>query len=127
MAVDLDAIAKQKLDGILLKREQKENVDPLLRGKDVFAVLPTGFGKSHLSTFYCGQGKIDNSQRTSPTNSCHLTTEKHYYDQIKSASFTSKRWSLILKGQRWNRLQAAATTLSTHQPSMCFMTSSSRF
>jgi len=30
----------------VLKREQKEAVSRLLEGKDVLAVLPTGFGKS---------------------------------------------------------------------------------
>ena len=36
----------RRLGGIVLKREQKEAVSRLLEGKDVFAVLPTGFGKS---------------------------------------------------------------------------------
>ena len=30
----------------MCKREQKEVVSHLLKGKDVFAVIPTGFGKS---------------------------------------------------------------------------------
>ncbi|KAL9961922.1 hypothetical protein ACROYT_G030961 [Oculina patagonica] len=42
--VDLDAIAKDL--GFVLKAEQKAAVESLLVGKDVFAVLPTGFGKS---------------------------------------------------------------------------------
>ena len=40
--VDLDGLASD----LVLKVEQKEDVESLLRGKDVFGVLPTGFGKS---------------------------------------------------------------------------------
>ena len=32
--------------GFVLKWEQREALELLLRGKDVFCVLPTGFGKS---------------------------------------------------------------------------------
>ena len=42
--VDLDALASEL--GFVLKPEQKNAVESLLRGKDVFGVLPTGFGKS---------------------------------------------------------------------------------
>ena len=42
--VDLDALASEL--GFVLKPEQKNTVESLLRGKDVFGVLPTGFGKS---------------------------------------------------------------------------------
>ena len=42
--VDLDAIASKL--GFVLKPEQKDAVESLLRGKDVFGVLPTGLGKS---------------------------------------------------------------------------------
>ena len=44
MDVDLDELASDL--GFVLKVEQKEDVESLLRGKDVFGVLPTGFGKS---------------------------------------------------------------------------------
>ena len=42
--VDLDALASDL--GFVLKSEQKEVVESLLKGRDVFGVLPTGFGKS---------------------------------------------------------------------------------
>ena len=42
--VDLDGLANDL--GFVLKAEQKEAVESLLRGKDVFGVLPTGFEKS---------------------------------------------------------------------------------
>ena len=41
---DLDGLANDL--GFVLKAEQKEAVESLLRGKDVFGVLPTGFRKS---------------------------------------------------------------------------------
>ena len=47
---DIDAVSvsleSQILVGFVLKAEQKEAVESLLRGKDVFGVLPTGFRKS---------------------------------------------------------------------------------
>ncbi|XP_068738681.1 uncharacterized protein [Montipora capricornis] len=36
----------RRLGGLVLEKEQKEAITLLLQGKDVFAVLPTGFGKS---------------------------------------------------------------------------------
>ena len=36
------------MNGIVLKREQMEAIDAFLGGKDVMAVLPTGFGKSMI-------------------------------------------------------------------------------
>ena len=45
MDVDcLDLLAREL--GFALKPEQKEALESLLRGNDVFCVLPTGFGKS---------------------------------------------------------------------------------
>ena len=38
-----------QLGGSVLKEEQKLAVEALLSGKDVMAVLPTGFGKSYQS------------------------------------------------------------------------------
>ena len=42
--VDLDGLPSDL--GFVLKVEQTEDVELLLRGEDVFGVLPTGFGKS---------------------------------------------------------------------------------
>ena len=36
----------RRLGGLVLKKEQKKAITLLLQGKDVLAVLPTGFGKS---------------------------------------------------------------------------------
>jgi superfamily II DNA helicase RecQ len=42
----ISKVCEEKLRGIVLKEEQKTAVESLLAGKDVLAVLPTGFGKS---------------------------------------------------------------------------------
>ena len=42
----LSRLCKEKLSRIILKPEQKEAIISLFNGKDVFVVLPTGFGKS---------------------------------------------------------------------------------
>ena len=36
----------EQLGGLVFKQKQEKAVKNLLEGKDVFAVLPTGFGKS---------------------------------------------------------------------------------
>ena len=38
--------------GFVLKAEQKEAVESLLRGKDVFGVLPMGLGKSLIFQWF---------------------------------------------------------------------------
>ena len=51
----MDSVAKEsilpdhlskRLCGLILKDEQKLAIEALMSGKDVLAVLPTGFGKS---------------------------------------------------------------------------------
>ena len=39
-------LAAQNLGYLSLKEEQREVITNFVQGKDVFAVLPTGFGKS---------------------------------------------------------------------------------
>ena len=48
----LRRICEEKLGGIDLKCEQEEAVISLVPGKDAFAVLPTGFGKSLIYQSY---------------------------------------------------------------------------
>ena len=83
--VDLDGLASDL--GFVLKAEQMEAVESLLRGKDVFGVLPTGFGKSLIfQLFVFGEkqsfqlakcfsrtvNKIDRLNTTPTCSSCHL-------------------------------------------------------
>ena len=44
--IDLDALPNDL--GFVLKSEQKEAVEWLLEGRDVFGALPTGFGNKQL-------------------------------------------------------------------------------
>ena len=44
--IDVSLDLSDHLGGLVLKEEQKLAVEALLSGKDVLAVLPTGFGKS---------------------------------------------------------------------------------
>ena len=44
----------RRFGGIVLKREPKEAVSRLLESKDVFPVLPTGFGKSLIYKSFAG-------------------------------------------------------------------------
>jgi len=54
---DFDPLSASCLGGLVLKREQKEAVSRLLEGKDVLAVLPTGFWQEfNISKFRFGEG-----------------------------------------------------------------------
>ena len=44
--IDVPLDLSDHLGGLVLKEEQKLAVEALLSGKDVMAILPTGFGKS---------------------------------------------------------------------------------
>lgn len=46
MTAVLQRICELKLEGIKLKKEQEQAIIALLKKKDVFVVLPTGFSKS---------------------------------------------------------------------------------
>lgn len=59
---DFDSLSASCLGGLMLKREQKEAVSRLLEGKDVLAVLPTGFGKSLIyQSFVLAKDMIESS------------------------------------------------------------------
>ena len=61
--------------GFLLKSEQREALELLLRGKDVFCVLPTGFGKSLIyQTFVHAKSSSSSVQRAD--RHCYLTCVK---------------------------------------------------
>ena len=56
--VDSDLLAIEL--GFVLKSEQKEAAETLLEGKDVFHVLPMGFGKSLIyQLFFLAKNKSD--------------------------------------------------------------------
>ena len=62
--VDLDALASNL--GFVLKSEQKEAVESLLKLRDVFGVLPTGFEKSMIfQLFVLAKNRASNSPNAS--------------------------------------------------------------
>ena len=55
---------------LILKKEQQIAVENLLSGRDVLAVLPTGFGKSMIFTIYLLAKLEFEKQATSDTTVC---------------------------------------------------------
>ena len=78
--VDLDALASDL--GFVLKSEQKEAVESLLKGRDGFGVLPTGFKKSPIfQLFVLARNRASNSPNAfsrTPDNYRYLSAQKHY-------------------------------------------------
>ena len=59
---DFDRLCATCLGGLVLKREQKEALSRLLEGKDVLAVLPTGFSKSLIyQSFVLAKEMVESS------------------------------------------------------------------
>ena len=78
--VDLDALASDL--GFVLKSEQKKAVESLLNGRDIFCVLPTGFGESLIfQLFVLEKNRASNSPNAfsrTPDNYLYLSAQKHY-------------------------------------------------
>ena len=69
--VDSDLLAIDL--GFVLKSEQKEAAGSLLEGKDVFRVLPTGFGNSLIYQLFVLAGKTNQiKEDRTADNHCHL-------------------------------------------------------
>ena len=57
-----NTVCEKRLFGVQLKPEQKQAVVELLKGNDVFAVLPTGFGKTLIfQTFVFSKAEASQS------------------------------------------------------------------
>ena len=88
-------VCKEKLSGIILKPEQKEAIKSLLKGKDVFAVLPTGFGKSLIyQSFVFGKEIIDGH---SPAVIVVIPLRSIVQEQLTSNEFNLKAVELSLQ------------------------------
>ena len=78
--VDLDALVSDLR--FVLKSEQKEAVESLLKGRDVFGVLPMGFKKSLIfQLFVLAKNRASNLPNTfsrTPDNYRYLSAQKHY-------------------------------------------------
>ena len=69
-AIDISLDLSDHLGGLVLKEEQKLAVEALLSGKDVMAVLPTGFGKSIIYQSFVGSTA---SRRSVDSSLCSLS------------------------------------------------------
>ena len=83
---DVSVKLSDQLGGLVLKEEQKLAVDVLLLGKDVTAVLPTGFGKSIIYQSFVITKNIAN------TTSIVVVVQLHSIikDQLQSNDFNIK-------------------------------------
>ena len=74
----LSRVCKEKLSGIILKPEQKEAIISLFNGKDVFVVLPTGFGKSLIyQSFNFGKEIVDGHSPAAMVADCRHSAPQH--------------------------------------------------
>ena len=82
------------LQGIMLKPEQSKAIELLLNGNDVFAVLPTGFGKSLIYHSFVFAKKIINGH--SPTIIVIIPLRSIIQEQLKCNEFCLKALELTL-------------------------------
>ena len=106
--VDLEALASDL--GFVLKSEQKEAVESLLKGRDVFGVLPTGFGKSLIfQLFVLAKTRASNSQNASsverPTNIVICPLKSIMEEQITSNEFGLSAAELRFDGETLNYIR----------------------
>ena len=84
----LSELCKEKLSGIILKPEQKEVIISLFNGKDIFVVLPTGFGKSLIyQSFVFGKEIIGGH---SPAAIVVIPLRSIVQEQLQAMSLTLK-------------------------------------
>ena len=93
-------ICSQEL-GFVLKSEQREALELLLRGKDVFCVLPTGFDKSLIYQMFVHAKSSSSSVQRPTVINCYLAcakkgiSRKHdFYLSCKNAACSNKLISL---------------------------------
>ena len=106
--VDLDALASDL--GFVLKSEQKAAVESLLKGRDVFGVLPTGFGKSLIfQLFVLAKNRVSNSANASsverPTIIVICPLKSIMEEQITSNEFRFSATELRFDGETLNSIR----------------------
>ena len=103
--VDLAALASDL--GFVLKSEQKEAVESLLKGRDVFGVLPTGFGKSLIFQLFVlaknRASKSPNVERPTIIVICPLKSIME--EQIASNEFGLSAAELRFDGETFNSIR----------------------
>ena len=65
---------RRENSAVVLKPEQETAINNLLNGRDVMAILPTGFGKSMIYTVFALAKEISSLK----TCDCHCPFEKYY-------------------------------------------------
>ena len=76
-----------RLGGLVLKEKQKVVVKNLLEGKDVFAMLPTGFGKSLISQSFIMAKEIKSCGVDRPSCLVIVPPRSIIEEQINSNAF----------------------------------------
>ena len=113
----LKRVCEEKLGGIVLKSEQEEAVLSLLSGKDVFAVLPTGFGKSLIyQSFVFAREILDGH---SPSIIVVIPLRSIVQEQLTSNEFELKAVELILQDDVLKSVQEGAVDVATLLRRMC--------
>ena len=93
----LKRVCEENLGGIMLKPEQSEAIESLLNGKDVFAVLPTGFGKSLIYQSFVFAKEIMDGH--SPTIIVIIPLRSIIQEQLKCNEFCLKALELTLNDE----------------------------
>ena len=89
---DFDCLCATCLGGLVLKRKQKEALSRLLEGKDVLAVLPTGFGKSLIyQSFILAKEMVESSVGCSSSRPSCLVIVPLRFAGDKRAGFSRGR------------------------------------
>lgn len=98
MAEIMQRVCEVKLGGIKLKKEQEQAVIALLEKKDVFAVLPTGFGKSLIYQSYSlAKSEID---AVSPAVMVIVPLRSIAEEQVRNNEFDLKAAHLSLDEEK---------------------------
>ena len=100
----LQRVCTENLRGVKLKKEQEQAVLTLIEKKDVFAILPTGFGKSLIYQSYCvAKNAIDSVM---PAVIVVVPLRSIAEEQVRNDEFDLKPAQLPLDQQK---LQAVAS------------------
>ena len=88
----LQRVCTENLRGVKLKKEQEQAVLTLIEKKDVFAILPTGFGKSLIYQSYCvAKNAIDSVM---PAVIVLVPLRSIAAEQVRNDEFDLKAWGL---------------------------------
>ena len=117
MAEIMQSVCEVKLGGIKLKKEQEQAVVALLEKKDVFAVLPTGFGKSLIYQSYSlAKSEID---AVSPAVMVIVPLRSIAEEQVRNNEFDLKVAHLSLDEENFELWLRAKFEFFLRLPKRC--------